>query len=161
MRVGVSDEGVTAAVDHDVRRLQVPVQHPRLVGRGEAGAELPGDLHRLVLWKATDPAEEGGEVLAIDVLHRQEVDALHLTHVVHAADVRMGDLPGDPHLVEEALQSTGVLLELLRKELERHRLAELQVVGAVDLAHPAAAEQTDDAVSLPKHRSGDEAGSIE
>ena len=43
-----------------------------------------------------------------------------------------------------------------RQELERHRLAELQVVGAVDLAHAAAAEQPADAIASRQHRARDE-----
>ena len=42
------------------------------------------------------------------------------------------------------------------QELQRDRLAELEVVGAVDLAHAAAAEQADDPVALREHRAGQE-----
>jgi hypothetical protein len=47
--------------------------------------------------------------------------------------------------------------QLLREKLERHRHTELQIVGAVDLAHAAFAEQADDAVALGQHRAGREA----
>ena len=43
------------------------------------------------------------------------------------------------------------------QELERDRLAELQVVGAVDLAHAAAAEQADDAIAAAEDRARREA----
>ncbi|MDA2936778.1 hypothetical protein MYX75_00740 [Acidobacteria bacterium AH-259-A15] len=39
----------------------------------------------------------------------------------------------------------------LRQELQRHGLAELEVVGAVDLAHPAAAEEPDHPVAPGQH----------
>ena len=38
---------MTVSVDHDVGRLQVPMQHAMIVRGAEAGTQLPGDLHRL------------------------------------------------------------------------------------------------------------------
>ena len=64
-----------------------------------------------------------------------------LAHVVHAADVRVGDLPGDAHLIEEPRQ-TGVMHgRRPRQELQRDRLVQLEIVGPVHLAHAAAAQQ--------------------
>jgi hypothetical protein len=40
-----------------------------------------------------------------------------------------------------------VARELLGQELQRHRLAQLEVVGPVDLAHAAAADQAGDPVA--------------
>ena len=86
--------------------------------------------------------------------------AVHLADVVDAADVRVGDLQGGLDLVEEAVEARLIALHRLRQELQRHRLAELEVVGAVDLAHAAAAEQADDAVALGQDRARDEAGLV-
>src|SRR5262249_55561582 len=44
-----------------------------------------------------------------------------------------------------------------RQELERDRLAELEVVGAVYLAHAAASQEAHDAVAARDHRAGKEA----
>ena len=44
------------------------------------------------------------EILAVDVLHRQEQLAVDFADVVDAADVRMRDLPRGPHLVVELRQ---------------------------------------------------------
>ena len=46
------------------------------------------------------------------------------------------------------------------EELECHRLAQLQVVGAIDVAHPAAAEQSDDAIASIENRSGSESSML-
>ncbi|HSC27700.1 MAG TPA: hypothetical protein VLD67_10520, partial [Vicinamibacterales bacterium] len=43
------------------------------------------------------------------------------------------------------------------QELQRHRLPQLEVVGAVHLAHAASAEQRDNTVALADGRSGQEA----
>ena len=42
------------------------------------------------------------------------------------------------------------------KKLESDRLAEFEIVGAVDLAHAAAAQQFDDAVALSEDSAGKE-----
>ena len=48
----------------------------------------------------------------------------------------------------------------LGQELQRDRLPELQVVGAVDLAHAAAPDEADDAVALDEERAGVEARAV-
>src|SRR5262249_15490688 len=104
-----------------------------------------------------DPPEQVGEVLAVDVFHRRERAPVHVDDVVHAAHVRVRDLPGDPHLAEEARVQLVVLLDALGQELERNGLPESEVVGPVDLAHPAPAEQRDDPESARHERAGKEA----
>ena len=57
----------------------------------------------------------------------------------------------DAHFVVEPREPAGVGGERFGQELERHRLAERQIVGAIDLAHAAAAEQADDAIAAGEH----------
>jgi hypothetical protein len=90
---------VNSAVDHDVGRLQIAVQHAPLVCRGDARAELSRDVDRLVLRDAPDAPEQRREILAVDVLHREEAAAVGVAEVVQAADVLARDLPGDAKLV--------------------------------------------------------------
>jgi hypothetical protein len=52
----------------------------------------------------------------------------------------MRDLPRHADLVVETGEELGIPLQRLGEELERNGLVELQVVGAVHLAHAAAAE---------------------
>jgi hypothetical protein len=42
----------------------------------------------------------------------------------------------------------GIALEVTREELERDRLTEPQIIGAVDLAHAAFAQPADDAIAI-------------
>ena len=136
----VRDARAAAAVDHDVGGLEVPVQHALVVRRREPRAELARDVERLVGGKPADAPQERGEVLAVDELHGEEVLPVDLADVVDAADVGMRDLARDAHLGVEALEPRrDPRARLAREELQRDRLAELQVVGAVDLAHAAAA----------------------
>ena len=47
------------------------------------------------------------------------------------------------------------------QELERHGLAQHQVGGAIDFAHAAAAQQSDDAIAAAQQRAGDEAAFVD
>ena len=38
---------MTVSVDHDIGRLQVPMQHAMIVRGTQPGAQFPGDLHGL------------------------------------------------------------------------------------------------------------------
>ena len=80
--------------------------------------------------------------------------AVDLVDVVDAAHVRVRDLPRHPHFGVELRQARGIAIDVGRQELQRDRLAELQIVGAIDLAHAAAAQPSDDAVAAAEKGSG-------
>ena len=46
---------------------------------------------------------------------------------------------------------------MAREKLQRDRLADLEIVGAIDLAHAAAAEPRDDAEPVGEQRAGTKA----
>jgi hypothetical protein len=52
----------------------------------------------------------------------------------------------------ELRQPLRIAIDRFGQELERDRLSELQVVGAVDLAHAPLADATDDAVTIVEDR---------
>src|SRR6185436_8034505 len=54
--------------------------------------------------------------------------------------------------VVQTFEEHGIAREPRGQELERHRLAELRVVGAIDLAHAAGAEDAGDAVTARDDR---------
>ena len=121
---------------------------PAQICRAISSALVPG--------QAADAAEQGSEVLAVHVLHGEEVLAVHLAHVVDAAHVRVRHLPGQPRLREQARELRGVGGHGRRQELQGHDLAELEVVGAVHLAHASLADQGHDAVPVRHHDAGRE-----
>ena len=82
-----------AAIEHDVGRLQIAMHDAAVVCRREAGADLAGELDRAVLGKRPMRRSSEREILAVDVLHRQEGVPFELVDVVDAADVRMRNLP--------------------------------------------------------------------
>jgi hypothetical protein len=69
----------------------------------------------------------------------------------------VGHLARDAHLTQESLKSFSVALHIWRKELERHWLADLEIVGAVDFSHPAPPCERDDPISIPQHGARQEA----
>ena len=111
----VGDADLAAAVEHDVRRLEIAMDDAALVRGGESGADLPRDLERAIFREAADAAEQRREILAVHVLHRQERVAVDLADVVDAADVRVRDLPRHPHF--------GVQLRQPRRDRGRRRAA--------------------------------------
>ena len=88
---------------HVVGRLEIAMQHPLFVRSGDARGKLPYHLDALVARQPTNSTKQDPEILAIDVLHRQKMDSLRLTDVVHATHARVGDLPRQPHLLMKEL----------------------------------------------------------
>jgi hypothetical protein len=153
----VGDPRFPPAVDHDVGGLQVAMHDAEPVRSGQPGADVARDVERFVVRKAADPAEQRREILSIDVLHGDEVMPVGFRDVVEPADVRMGDLPPEPHLGVEEPERIAPRCQLVRQKFERHRLPELQVLGAEYLTHPATAERRDDPVAVGQNRSRREA----
>ena len=153
--VGQAD--VAVAVDHHVGRLEIAMQHATFVRRRDPGANLPRDLDRLLLRKAADAVQQRRQILPVHVLHRQERAAVGVADVVGAADVAVGDGARDADLVVELREARRVVHQFIGKQLERDRLSELEILGAVDLAHAAAAERGDDAEAAGEEGAGGEA----
>src|SRR4030095_6843019 len=86
---------------------------------------------------------------------------VHLADVVDAADAGVGDLPRDLDLVQEARQPARILFDVLGKELERHGLTELEIVGPIDLTHAPFPEKTENPVAISQNRAGKESALIE
>ena len=157
--VGNADPAV--AVEHHVRGLQVAVDDAAIVRGGEAGAHLARHFDGAVLGEAADAAEQRRQILAVDVFHREEGVPLVLADVVDAAHVRVRDLPREPHFGVQLHQARGIAIHHLRQELQRDGLPELEIVGAIDLAHPAFPEASDDAVADVEDGAGRKAAVID
>ena len=145
-----------AAPDQQVPRLDVAVDDPRLVRRGQCVGRLRGDLERLGGGREVAAREPVRERLAGDQLHHQ-VERLALgAGVVDADHVRVVELRGDARLALEARRDLGPVVprrDDRRDQLHRDFAAELRIVGAVDGAHRAAPDLAADLV--PPDRGGD------
>jgi hypothetical protein len=99
------------------------------VGSGNGHALAPGAL------------EQGGQVQAGHVLHRDEVGVLGVAQVEHLHDVRVRERDRDLGLVDEHLHELGVRRVLGQDALDDQHLLEAGhsvALGAVHLGHAAA-----------------------
>ena len=65
--------------------------------------------------------------------------AVDFANVVNSADVGVRNPARDADFVAETLQQSLVFTGFLGQEFESNRLAQSEIVGAIDLAHAAAA----------------------
>src|ERR1700716_2570599 len=73
--------------------------------------------------------------------------SIYFADVVYAAHARMRYLPRSADLIVKAGECPWIIANSFGQELERHRLIKLKIGGAIDFAHAATADQTDDAIS--------------
>ena len=143
----VGDSDLPVLVDQDIGGLEVAMEDVLVVRGAEPGAELARDLEPALLRKASHAPEQRRQVLAADVLHREERPPVHLADVVDAANVRVRDPSRDPELFVEQREPMRIRRELFGKELERDLLLQCEVLHAVDLAHAALADHADHAIA--------------
>src|ERR1700756_1598572 len=110
------------------------MQNAARVRGGQSGADLTADIDRFVFGKTTDAMNQAGEIFTMHVLHGDEVLPIRFADVIDTAYIGMGDLPGKANFPQESRGVLGAAADLFRQQFERHRLSELQIVSAVDLA---------------------------
>jgi hypothetical protein len=88
---------------------------------------------------------------AVDVRHRDVLDAVDLTDVVNANDVLVGDLPREQQLALEAPLDVGgdglVGHRFRTNHLDGDGDAELGIPGLIHRSHAACSEQADDVIA--------------
>ena len=142
----VGQVDVLALVEQHVRGLDVAVHEPARVGGVERSGDLlercgrPRRLERAL-------AQHRLQVGALDEAHRDVQLPVDLARVVDRDDVRMLDRGRQPRLAQEALAERHVVGELRGEQLQRDVAVEREVVGAVDDAHAAAADQRLDPIA--------------
>jgi hypothetical protein len=129
--------------DHDVRRLQVPMDDPEGVGVGHRLADVLEDRYDSppVGGRVRALPEQGGQGAALDQLYGQKRPAVREhAEVVHGRDVGVLQLPGDAGLVGEPPGRAGIGRVLLLQHLDGDLAAQHGVGGAVNGAHAAAGD---------------------
>jgi hypothetical protein len=94
-----------------------------------------------------DRVGHAGRVAKRALREDQERLAVGVADVVDAADVLVGDLTGEAHLVVNCASRAGSVSSDSGRNFNRDRLIQRQVVGAVDFAHPALAQPADNAIA--------------
>src|SRR4029079_4270300 len=103
----------------------------------------PSHRGRYVPLRLSQPVLDLEQILAPDVLHRDEVRAVDAAELEDLADVRVGELPGDLRLIDEHLDEVAVLAHRGQDSLDRDDLLEALdavALGLEDLRHPADAD---------------------
>ena len=129
------------------------MENSTIVRRRQTRANLARDFYCLVRRQATDASQQRSQLFALDKFHREEKLTVDLANVVNPTDVRMRHLAGDTHFAIEALHGCGILREIPGKKFKSDRLAQPEIVRAIDFAHAAFAQQTNDAIALCENRS--------
>jgi hypothetical protein len=145
---------VAVAPEDDVVGLDVAVCDARGVRGGERLGHLRRDVDAFEQ-RERPRVEARAKRLTLDILGHDVVRAVGLPDVEDREDVRVVQGGGGAGLCLEAPHAVGIHDEGQRQELERDAATEARVGGEIDLAHPARAEQREDAVGADlAHRTG-------
>ncbi len=131
----------------DIRWLDVAVDQPPGVGRGQTLGDLPADAQHLGQRQpATGPLQSVFECLAAEQLHGQERDVAILPHLIDGDDVFVLDSRGQPGLAQEAAVELGAGRQGRAHDLQGHQAAEVGILRLEDDAHGAGPQNLQDAV---------------
>ena len=149
----LDEVGAALALDEvDVLRLHVAVDDPVAVRGAQPLRDLHQDRARAVPVHRARLLQPLPEVLAVQVLHRDEHQPLgRLAEVRDVDDVLVADARRALGLLQEPGDQIGPARQVLEQDLERDLLLDQRVLGLVDRAHPALADLADDAVPLGQH----------
>ena len=142
----VEDADDPPGVDHEVARLDVPVDDPPRMGRVEPAGGLGQEVEGLADRQGADVLEELLQVAAAEVFHDQEVDAAVLVGVDHADEVGVVHQGRGLRLAAEPLDRRAVAAEGRGQDLDGDLAAERAVPGLEDDPHPPRADPLEDQV---------------
>ena len=121
---------------------------PSLVGRFERRRDLPRDRQCLI--DGNRPLRDAvGQCRSVDQLQNERLHAMRFFETVNCGDMWVVQRRQHLRLTLEARDAIEISGEEFRKDLQCDIAIELRVMRAIDLAHPARAENGAD---LVKHR---------
>ena len=138
--------GPGARVEQHVGGLHVAMHEAARVGRIQGARDLGDDADR-VRRVQTAALEALVQVAPLDVAHGDEEEVVGRPGLVDRDDVRMVDRRGQLRLAQEAVAERLVLGEAGSQQLERNLPLEPQILGQVDDAHAAPAQQRLDPIA--------------
>ena len=141
------------------------MDHAFGMGAIEGTADLLHHADSFLGRELSRAAQERAQVLAVDVFHTDEADAIGLAQVVDADHVLVRNVARENQLLLEALQNRGIGRQFGTDHLKRDQAVEFAVARLVDRAHAALPQHTQNLVtSTEKHarlqtqKGGDAAG---
>ena len=127
------------------------MDHAGVVRRLEAGRHLARNRDDSRNWQPRVVAQNGGQIGALDVGHRDVLHAVDLAEIVNADDVLVRDLPRQQKLLLEAAFDVVCGVAILRclgaDDLQRDGDVQFGIPRLIDRAHAANAELPEDCVS--------------
>ena len=135
--------------EQDVARLDVPVQHPRVVGRGQRGKHAPQRLVDLRLGQRAE-SDSVTERVPRQPLHDDERRPVLVAEVVHPDDVRMIEGRGGARLDLESFPDLRLRTQAGMQQLDRNGAAQAGVPTVTDLGHPPESEDVAKFVAAPE-----------
>ena len=138
--------GEVVGRDENVLRLDVAVGHADLVGRVQGGSDLADDSHRPRRAQRARPLQKPCQVSAFDQAHLDEELPVDLPVVVDGDDMRFGQSAGGVGFPLQPRAKSRVVGQLRGDQLDGDDAPLAGVLGPVDLAHPASAQQLDQLV---------------
>ena len=129
--------------EQDIGGFDVAMQQPALVGVVECPGHRGDDGARVVRWhpgRIPVPQQLRG-VSSLDVVHCDPQLPVELAAIVHLDDVGVPQRGGEFGLTMEPLPEAAVGRCRLGQNFQRVATRQPGMLGEVDLAHPAAAEQ--------------------
>ena len=146
------------AADHDVRRLEIAVDHsPGVRVRHRLRhLEEDGEQPRPVVPRPATVAEDLGQGTALDQLHGEERPAIgEGAELVDRHDPRVLELAGDLRLLDEAADQLGLVAVLLQEDLDGQVAAQVGVAALEHGPHAAPGDLAQDLErSAPVRRRG-------
>ena len=137
----------TGARQHHVARLQIAMHDTGAMRRRQRFRDLNADIERF-LDRQRAARQPLRQRLSLEKLHDQEEAAAHLRRqladVVERADVGMFEPRNTARLALESLAADRIVGQRRRHHFDRHGAIEASVGGAIDLPHPALADQPED-----------------
>src|ERR1700678_3932405 len=100
--------------------------------------------------------ENRGEILALHVLHGDELYSLSFPEIVDTHHIAVGDLGSEDQLLLEAVQDGAIAGQVGTNHLERDHAAQLHIPRFVNGAHAAFAQQAQHFITLSQQLAGSE-----
>src|SRR5207245_6826104 len=125
---------------------------PYAVRGFERTADLLHDLDRFLGGELSLLMDEGAEVLALDVLHGDELHAFGFAQVVNANYIFVGNLASEEQFLLEAVKNSLIAGKIGPDNFQGYWPTQLAVHGFVNRAHSAFAQNLQNFVSLGQNR---------
>ncbi len=141
----IQDLHAPVAEHEEVRRLEIPMDQPVIVRRGEAARDLERDVDRLAR-RERPLVQTLAQGLALEKLGHEVGRSLVRAHIVEHENVGMVQGAGRARLLLEASETIRIGGERGGQHLDRDLTSQAGVARSIDLAHAPRAERRQDLV---------------